>query len=133
VTLPGTAEETTTQGLDNLAERCANFYQKGCRFAKWRCVYKIGTGLPDLQPSQLAIEDNATVLARYAAICQQAGLVPIVEPEILMDGDHDLGRAAYVSQRVLAAVYKVNPERLQAVRKLCRNYRTIMCSWREPC
>ena len=102
--MPGTAEETTTQGLDGLAERCGEFYQKGCRFAKWRCTYKIGPN----EPSQLAIEDNATVLARYASICQANGLVPIVEPEILMDGGHDLETATYVGQKVIAAVYKVS-------------------------
>lgn len=102
VVLPGTDNETTTQGLDGLAERCAAYYGKGARFAKWRSVLKIGPG----EPSQLAIDENATVLARYAAICQQNGLVPIVEPEILMDGDHDLDRAILVTQTVLAAVYK---------------------------
>ena len=102
VVLPGTDGETTTQGLDGLAERCAEFYRKGCRFAKWRCVYKIGPN----EPSQLAIEDNAEVLARYAAICQANGLVPIVEPEILMDGDHDLETATVVGQKVIAEVYK---------------------------
>lgn len=102
--LPGTNGETTTQGLDGLAERCASFYQKGCRFAKWRCTYTIGP----TEPSQLAIEDNAQVLARYAAICQMNGLVPIVEPEILMDGDHDLEKATFVAQKVISTVYKVN-------------------------
>jgi fructose-bisphosphate aldolase class I len=103
VVLLGTDDETTTQGLDGLAERCASFYKKGCRFAKWRCVYKIGPK----EPSQLAIEENANVLARYASICQSNGLVPIVEPEILMDGDHDLETAATVGQAVIAQVYKV--------------------------
>lgn len=101
--LPGTDGETTTQGLDGLAERCAEFYRKGCRFAKWRCTYKIG----GQEPTALAIADNATVLARYAAICQANGLVPIVEPEILMDGDHDLERATVVAQAVISNVYKV--------------------------
>ena len=96
--LPGTDSETTTQGLDGLAERAAEFYRKGCRFTKWRCTYKISgpLGAP-MTPSVLAIEDNATVLARYAAICQSAGLVPIVEPEILLDGDHDLETATWVA------------------------------------
>lgn len=102
--IPGTDGETTTQGLDGLAERCAEYYEKGARFAKWRSVLKI-KGSSE-QPSQLAIEENARVLARYAAICQENGLVPIVEPEILMDGDHDLDRAIAVTQTVLAAVYK---------------------------
>ena len=99
----GLAGETTTQGLDGLAERCAQYYKQGARFAKWRCVLKITDGLG---PSPFAIEENAHVLARYAAICQQNGLVPIVEPEILMDGSHDLARAVQVAEKVLAAVYK---------------------------
>jgi len=102
VNLPGTDNETTTQGLDNLAQRCQDYYKAGARFAKWRSVLRIGKN----QPSQLAIDENATVLARYAAICQENGLVPIVEPEILMDGDHDLERAVFETERVLAAVYK---------------------------
>ncbi|CAB1325261.1 unnamed protein product [Coregonus sp. 'balchen'] len=74
----------------------------GCDFAKWRCVLKIS----DTCPSALAIAENANVLARYASICQQNGLVPIVEPEILPDGDHDLLRTQYVTEKVLAATYK---------------------------
>jgi len=103
VVLPGTNGETTTQGLDGLAERCAGYYQQGARFAKWRSVLKISGAN---EPSQLAIDENAQVLARYAAICQANGLVPIVEPEILMDGDHDLERAVQVAEAVLSAVYR---------------------------
>lgn len=102
VNLLGTNEETTTQGLDNLGKRCAQYYQDGCRFAKWRCVLKIDSHCP----SPLAILENANVLARYASTCQQNGLVPIVEPEILPDGDHDLERSQKVTEKVLAAVYK---------------------------
>ncbi|KAJ3214479.1 hypothetical protein HDU67_001611 [Dinochytrium kinnereticum] len=102
VNLPGTDGETTTQGLDGMAARCAKYYKAGARFAKWRSVLKIGKG----QPSILSITENANVLARYAAICQSEGLVPIVEPEILMDGDHDLTRAMEATEDVLAAVYK---------------------------
>lgn len=104
MTLLGTAEETSTQGLDGLAERCAIFYEKGCRFAKWRCVLKV-----DVQggcPSQLAIDENANVLARYASICQIGGLVPIVEPEVLMDGSHGLEEAISASTSIISAVYK---------------------------
>uniref|UniRef100_H2T6E6 Fructose-bisphosphate aldolase n=1 Tax=Takifugu rubripes TaxID=31033 RepID=H2T6E6_TAKRU len=100
--LNGTDGETTTQGLDGLSERCAQYKKDGCDFAKWRCVLKIS----DSCPSALAIAENANVLARYASICQQNGLVPIVEPEILPDGDHDLQRCQYVTEKVLAAVYK---------------------------
>nr|XP_033776735.1 fructose-bisphosphate aldolase B isoform X2 [Geotrypetes seraphini] len=102
VPLAGTDGETTTQGLDGLAERCAQYKKEGADFAKWRCVLKIS----DATPSTLAIQENANVLARYASICQQNGLVPIVEPEILPDGDHDLQRCQYVTEKVLAAVYK---------------------------
>ncbi|KAJ8382378.1 hypothetical protein SKAU_G00031560 [Synaphobranchus kaupii] len=100
--LNGTDGETTTQGLDGLSERCAQYKKDGCDFAKWRCVLKISAGCP----SALGIAENANVLARYASICQQNGLVPIVEPEILPDGDHDLQRCQYVTEKVLAAVYK---------------------------
>uniref|UniRef100_A0A8C3CER5 Fructose-bisphosphate aldolase n=1 Tax=Cairina moschata TaxID=8855 RepID=A0A8C3CER5_CAIMO len=102
VPLAGTDGETTTQGLDGLSERCAQYKKDGADFAKWRCVLKIS----DNTPSALAIMENANVLARYASICQQNGIVPIVEPEILPDGDHDLKRCQYVTEKVLAAVYK---------------------------
>lgn len=102
VTLLGTNEETTTQGLDDLGKRCAQYYKDGCRFAKWRSVLKIDEHCP----SELAIHENAHVLASYAAICQENGLVPIVEPEILPDGDHSLERSQEVTEKVLAAVYK---------------------------
>ncbi|XP_063814522.1 fructose-bisphosphate aldolase B-like [Pseudophryne corroboree] len=99
--LAGTDEETTTQGLDGLGERCAQYKKDGVDFAKWRCVLKIS----DHAPSSLAIYENANVLARYASICQQNGLVPIVEPEILSDGSHDLQRCQYETEKVLSAVY----------------------------
>ncbi|NXJ28044.1 ALDOB aldolase, partial [Dicrurus megarhynchus] len=100
--LAGTNGETTIQGLDGLAERCVQYKKDGADFAKWRAVLKITS----TTPSQLAIQENANTLARYASICQQHGLVPIVEPEILPDGDHDLQRCQYVTEKVLAAVYK---------------------------
>ena len=102
VKLLGTDDETTTQGLDGLAERCKEYYDGGARFAKWRCVLKIGNG----RPSELAVRENANVLARYASICQMNGLCPIVEPEILTDGDHDLAACIEASEHTLAAVYK---------------------------
>jgi len=102
VNLMGTEDESTTQGLDDLAVRCAQYKKDGCDFAKWRCVLKIGKNTP----SPLSILENANVLARYASICQMNGLVPIVEPEVLPDGDHDLERAQKVTEKVLAAVYK---------------------------
>jgi len=102
IKLSGTDDETTTQGLDDLDARCAKYKKDGADFAKWRCALKIGNGLP----SQLAIIENANVLARYASICQQNGIVPIVEPEILPDGDHDLETTQRITEKVLAAVYK---------------------------
>jgi fructose-bisphosphate aldolase class I len=102
VELAGTHGETTTQGLDGLAQRCQQYYAAGARFAKWRAVLKIGPN----EPSQLAINENANGLARYAIICQENGLVPIVEPEILVDGPHDINKCADVTERVLAACYK---------------------------
>ena len=102
VKLAGTNEETTTQGLDDLAKRIEEYYKEGCRFAKWRCVLKIGQGMP----SELAVKENANVLARYASICQVGGLVPIVEPEVLVDGDHTLEQCIDVCERVLSATYK---------------------------
>jgi fructose-bisphosphate aldolase class I len=102
VNLAGTNQETTTQGLDGLAERCKKYKADGADFAKWRCTLKIDQH----EPSELAIFENANVLARYASICQQNGLVPIVEPEILPDGEHNLEKCQYVTEKVLAAVYK---------------------------
>jgi len=102
VHLPGTDDETTTQGLDDLNKRCAQYYADGARFAKWRSVLRIGSH----QPSPLAVHENATVLARYAVICQTNGLVPIVEPEILMDGDHTLDTAVAAATEVLSSVYR---------------------------
>lgn len=102
VNLMGTDGESTTQGLDKLGERCAQYKKDGCQFAKWRSVLKIGKNTPSYQ----AIMENANVLARYASICQMNGLVPIVEPEVLPDGDHDLERAQKVTETVLAFTYK---------------------------
>lgn len=102
VELAGTNGETTTQGLDDLGQRCRKYYEAGARFAKWRAVLKIGPN----EPSPLAIHENAYGLARYAVICQENGLVPIVEPEILVDGPHDIHKCADVTERVLAACYK---------------------------
>lgn len=100
--LLGTDDETTTQGLDGLNERCAQYKLDGCDFAKWRCTIKIS----DKMPTQLAIMENANVLARYASICQMNRIVPIVEPEVLCDGTHTIERCQEVTEKVLAAVYK---------------------------
>ncbi|XP_048521534.1 fructose-bisphosphate aldolase, partial [Dendroctonus ponderosae] len=102
VPLFGSNDECTTQGLDDLAKRCAQYKKDGCHFAKWRCVLKINEHTPSLQ----ALIENANVLARYASICQANRIVPIVEPEVLPDGTHDLERAQKVTETVLAFVYK---------------------------
>jgi fructose-bisphosphate aldolase class I len=94
--------DLVTQGLDGLAERLAGYREQGARFAKWREVY----GITERNPTNLGIEANAEVLARYAAICQQEGIVPIVEPEVLIDGDHTLQRCHEVSEAVLGAVFR---------------------------
>lgn len=101
VPLPFTNNENVTQGLDGLAERLADYKSKGACFAKWRCVYNISA----ITPSVLAIEANAEVLARYAAICQAQGIVPIVEPEVLIDGDHTIERCEEVSEPTFRAVF----------------------------
>jgi len=93
--------ETITEGLDGLRERLAEYHQLGARFAKWRAVIDIGAGIP----SAYAVGANAAALARYAALCQEAGLVPIIEPEVLMDGDHTLERCRQVTEEVLRTVF----------------------------
>jgi fructose-bisphosphate aldolase, class I len=95
------SQESLTQGLDGLAERLEQYQQQGARFAKWRCVYTI----TEKTPSTSVLTANAECLARYAAICQALSIVPIVEPEVLMDGDHDLLRCAEVSEQVLHEVF----------------------------
>jgi fructose-bisphosphate aldolase class I len=93
--------EKISEGLDGLRERLAEYSEMGARFAKWRAVLTIGDGIP----SRSCIEANALTLARYAALCQEAGLVPIVEPEVLMDGDHTLERCTEVTEEVLHTVF----------------------------
>ena len=91
-----------TEGLDGLARRLAGYKQQGARFAKWRAVYNISAALPSCQ----ALHANAEALARYAAICQDQGVVPIVEPEVLMDGNHTLARCFEVTEAVLREVFR---------------------------
>jgi len=100
--LPGTNDENYTKGIDTLPAMAKEFYDLGCRFAKCRAVLKIGGGCP----SDLAIKENAWNLARYAAICQENGLVPIVEPEILSDGEHSAEECQRVTEKVLVATFK---------------------------
>ena len=99
--LPLAEGETVTEGLDGLRERLADYRKLGARFAKWRATYSITDSLP----SDYCIWTNAHALARYAALCQEAGIVPIVEPEVLQDGTHTIGRSEIVSSRVLDALY----------------------------
>lgn len=99
--MAGHPGEKITEGLDGLRERLAEYSQMGARFAKWRAVIAIGDGLP----SRSGLEANAHALARYAALCQEAGLVPIVEPEVLMDGDHTLERCLKVTEEALRNVF----------------------------
>ncbi len=99
--MAGFAGEKITEGLDGLRERLTGYYKMGARFAKWRAVIAIGNGIP----TNACIEANANALARYAALCQQAGLVPIVEPEVLMDGNHDLQQCFDVTKHVLKIVF----------------------------
>ena len=88
-------DETVTQGIDDLDIRCQKYYKAGARFAKWRAVLKIDE--QNNLPSDLSIHENAVSLARYASICQNNGLVPIVEPEVLMDGPHDINKCFEVT------------------------------------
>jgi fructose-bisphosphate aldolase class I len=103
--LPGCPGELVTAGLDNLAGRLKKYYDRGARFAKWRAVIDIRTGDRNI-PTRTAIHVNAHALARYAALCQAAQIVPIVEPEVLMDGDHDIDRCYEVSMRVLNKTFQ---------------------------
>jgi fructose-bisphosphate aldolase class I len=100
--LAGFPGETITEGLDGLRERLAEYHKLGARFAKWRAVIDIGAGIP----TKFAIDANAHALARYAALCQEAGIAPIVEPEVLMDGDHTLERCEEVTDAVLESVFR---------------------------
>ncbi len=94
--------EKITEGLDGLRERCAEYFRMGARFAKWRAVIRIGDGMP----SDSNMSTNAHALARYAAICQEQGLVPIIEPEVLMDGDHDSKKCSEVTARILDLTFE---------------------------
>ena len=99
--LAGSPDETVTEGLDGLRERLKEYYELGARFTKWRAVYKIGNKFPSSQ----SIKSNAHALARYAALVQEAKMVPIVEPEVLMDGSHDIDKCYQVTTNVLNECY----------------------------
>jgi fructose-bisphosphate aldolase, class I len=100
--LPNCPGEVVTIGLDKLADRLPKYYEQGARFAKWRAVIDIGAGIP----SHDCIHANAHALARYAALCQAAQIVPIVEPEVLMDGDHDIARCEMITEWVLKETFQ---------------------------
>jgi len=99
--LAGQPDEKVTEGLDGLRDRLNEYFELGARFAKWRAVYAIGEGIP----GPACITANAHALARFAALSQEAGLVPIVEPEVLMDGDHDVDLCEEVTEEVLRVVF----------------------------
>jgi len=99
--LAGSDNETVTEGLDGLRDRVMEYVDLGAKFAKWRAVIKIG----DEMPTGYAIHANAHALARYAKICQEGGLVPIVEPEVLMDGDHDINICQLITEETLNCVF----------------------------
>ena len=99
--LAGSSDETVTEGLDGLRERLKEYYDLGARFTKWRAVYKIS----DKFPSAQSVKSNAHALARYAALVQEAKMVPIVEPEVLMDGSHDIDKCYQVTTAVLNECY----------------------------
>jgi len=100
--LASSPEEKITEGLDGLRERLAEYFKLGARFTKWRAVYNIS----EKHPSEIAIKSNAHALARYASLVQEAKMVPIVEPEILMDGEHDINKCFEVTSQVLKECYK---------------------------
>src|ERR1700743_1668921 len=105
--LPNCPGELVTVGLDRLAERLKKYYERGARFAKWRAVIDIGQGAGGHRiPTMTAIRVHAHALARYAALCQAAQIVPIVEPEVLMDGDHDIDRCVEVTEFVLKETFQ---------------------------
>lgn len=112
--LAGAPGEKVTEGLDGLRERLAEYKRLGARFAKWRAVISIGGGAP----SAYCIDANAHALARYAALCQEAGLVPIVEPEVLMDGDHTIERCFDVTEVVLQSVFRALRDQCVALEHL---------------
>ena len=99
--LPGSPKELITKGLDGLSKRLPKYFERGARFAKWRAVIDIGAGIP----THNCVHANAHALARYAALCQQANIVPIVEPEVLMDGDHDVDTCYDVTEWVLKETF----------------------------
>jgi fructose-bisphosphate aldolase class I len=121
--LPGFPGETITEGLDGLGERLKKDYERGARFAKWRAVIDINDGIPTWG----AVKANAHALARYAAICQANQIVPIVEPEILMDGAHDIARCDEVTRWVLQTVFQELAEQRVALEGMVLKPNMVVC------
>lgn len=111
VALAGFPGELVTEGLDGLRPRLEEYYRLGARFAKWRAVINIGDDIP----TGTCIEANCHALARYAALCQEQGLVPMVEPEVLMDGDHDIETCYEVTEAVLRSLFAALYEQLSLI------------------
>jgi len=121
--MAGFPGETLTEGLDGLSERLAKDYARGARFAKWRAVIDIGAGIPTWG----AIKANAHALARYAAVCQAAQIVPIVEPEVLMDGAHDIHRCDEVTRLTLKTVFQELFEQNVALEGIVLKPNMVVC------
>ncbi len=121
--LPGFPGETITEGLDGLGERLAAYYERGARFAKWRAVIDIA----DAIPTAAAIKANAHALARYAGLCQDNGIVPIVEPEVLMDGGHGIGRCQEVTRFTLQTVFQELYEQRIALEGIVLKPNMVIC------
>jgi fructose-bisphosphate aldolase class I len=121
--LPGFPGETVTEGLDGLAERLARYFERGARFAKWRAVIDIADGIPTAG----AVKANAHALARYAALCQAAQIVPMVEPEVLMDGGHGIDRCDEVTRYVLQVVFQELYEQRVALEGMILKPNMVIC------
>ena len=120
--------EKITEGLDGLIKRYEEYAQMGVKFAKWRMVVTVGEGLP----TQTALDANAEVLARYSAITQNAGLVPIIEPEVIRDGDYDLDKCKEVTVRTLKAVFERHKEHKVALEGLILKTNMVTCAEDNP-
>jgi fructose-bisphosphate aldolase class I len=121
--LPGFPGETVTEGLDDLGDRLVAYYERGARFAKWRGVIDIAAGIPTAG----AVKANAHALARYAAICQSRQIVPMVEPEVLMDGDNDIDRCDEVTRFVLQTVFQELNEQRVALEGMILKPNMVIC------
>jgi fructose-bisphosphate aldolase class I len=126
--LPGSPQEKITEGLDGLRERLQEYHKLGARFAKWRAVIDIGAGIP----TTYCIRANAQALARYAALCQEQGIVPIVEPEVLMDGAHDIARCFEVTSETLKVVFEELANHLVALEGMLLKPNMVIAGMKCP-